>query len=75
MTVSGSKSNMIKGIGTTALLLAFVSGSEGSAQQTGIGYKRATDADSKKTILLKDFHPGARASCRRARNPSGRSFP
>ena len=48
---------MIKGIGTTALLLAFVSGSEGSAQQTGIGYKRATDADSKKTILLKDFHP------------------
>lgn len=48
---------MIKGIGTTALLLAFVSGSEGSAQQTGIGYKPATDADSKKTILFKDFHP------------------
>jgi predicted TIM-barrel fold metal-dependent hydrolase len=48
---------MIKGIVTTALLLAFVSGSEASAQQTGIGYKPATDADSKRTILLKDFHP------------------
>jgi len=48
---------MIKAIVTTALLLAFVSGSEGSAQQTGIGYKPATDADSKKTILLKDFQP------------------
>ncbi len=29
----------------------------GSAQQTPIGYKPAADADSKKTILLKDFHP------------------
>lgn len=48
---------MIKGIATTALLLAFVSGWEGSAQQTGIGYKVAADADSKKTILLKDFQP------------------
>src|SRR3979411_1142956 len=48
---------MIKGIVTTALLLALSSGPEGSAQQTGIGYKPATDADSKKTILLKDFHP------------------
>src|ERR1035441_5075134 len=57
MKVSGRRSDMIKGIGTTALLLAFVSGSEGSAQQTGIGYKPATDADSKKTILLKDFQP------------------
>lgn len=27
------------------------------AQQTSIGYKPASDADSKKTILLKDFHP------------------
>jgi predicted TIM-barrel fold metal-dependent hydrolase len=27
------------------------------AQQTNIGYKPAADADSKKTILLKDFHP------------------
>jgi uncharacterized protein len=48
---------MIKRIVTTALLLAFASGSEGSAQETGIGYKPATDAESKKTILLKDFHP------------------
>ena len=28
-----------------------------AAQQTNIGYKPAADADSKKTILLKDFHP------------------
>lgn len=28
-----------------------------TAQQTNIGYKPAADADSKKTILLKDFHP------------------
>src|SRR5450759_6022737 len=48
---------MMKGIVTTALLLAFVSGSEVSGQQTGIGYKPAADADSKKTILRKDFHP------------------
>jgi uncharacterized protein len=48
---------MIKRIVTTALLLAFASGSEGAAQETGIGYKPATDAESKKTILLKDFHP------------------
>src|SRR5712692_4709959 len=47
----------IKGIVITALLLAFASAAEGSAQQTGIGYKPATDAESKKTILLKDFHP------------------
>src|SRR6266446_3920313 len=47
----------IKGIATTALLLAFASGPESSAQQTGISYKPATDADSKKTILLRDFHP------------------
>src|SRR4029077_6106827 len=42
---------------TTALLLAFASGPAGSAPQTGIGYKPAADADSKKTILLKDFLP------------------
>lgn len=47
----------MKGILTTALLLSFASAPEGSAQQTGIGYKPATDADSKKTILLKDYHP------------------
>jgi predicted TIM-barrel fold metal-dependent hydrolase len=48
---------MIKGIVTTTMLMAFISGSAGPAQQTGIGYKPATDADGKKTILLKDFHP------------------
>ena len=31
--------------------------SELVAQQTGIGYKSAADADSKKTLLLKDFEP------------------
>jgi uncharacterized protein len=29
------------------------------SQQAGIGYKTAADADSKKTLLLKDFHPEA----------------
>ena len=48
---------MKKAIVTAALLLAFVSASESSAQQTGIGYKPAADADSKKTILLKEYHP------------------
>ncbi len=42
---------------TAALLLVFVSGSAASAQQPGIGYKPAPDADSKKTLLLKDFQP------------------
>jgi len=46
-----------KRVVTTALFLAFACGPEGSAQQTGIGYKPATDADGKKTILLKDFDP------------------
>jgi uncharacterized protein len=48
---------MTKGIVTTVVLLALLPGSEGGAQQTGIGYKPAADADSKKTILLKDFQP------------------
>jgi uncharacterized protein len=51
---------MTNAIATTALLFAFVaivSGSSGAAQQTGIGYKSAADADSKKTLLLKDFQP------------------
>ena len=48
---------MTKRIATTALLLALACASEGVAQQSGIGYKPAADADSKKTILLKDFHP------------------
>jgi predicted TIM-barrel fold metal-dependent hydrolase len=47
---------MLKEIVTAALLLVFCSGRV-SAQQNGIGYKPAADADSKKTILLKDFHP------------------
>src|ERR1035437_3607593 len=55
--IPGGKPIMTRGIVTTALLLAFVSGSGGSAQQAGIGYKPAADADSKKTILLKDFQP------------------
>lgn len=57
MRIPGGRPDMIKGIVTTALFLALVSGSEASAQQTGIGYKPAADADSKKTILLKDFQP------------------
>jgi predicted TIM-barrel fold metal-dependent hydrolase len=40
-----------------ALLLAFLSGEFCIAQQTGIGYKPAADADSNKKILLKDFQP------------------
>jgi predicted TIM-barrel fold metal-dependent hydrolase len=41
----------------TLLPLALLAAALGSAQQTSIGYKPAADADSKKTILLKDFHP------------------
>ncbi len=48
---------MIRSVVTAALFMAFVSRSESPAQQTGIGYKPAADANSKKTILLKDFHP------------------
>ncbi len=48
---------MIRGIVTNVLLLTAVSGAVSFAQQTGIGYKPAADAESKKTILLKDFHP------------------
>jgi uncharacterized protein len=54
---SGDRFDMAKGIVTATLLLAFVSGSAGSAQQTSIGYKPAADADNRKTILLKDFSP------------------
>jgi len=39
----------------TLFLLSIASTS--FAQQTSIGYKPAADADSKKTLLLKDFHP------------------
>jgi predicted TIM-barrel fold metal-dependent hydrolase len=48
---------MAKNIQTPALCLTLLVGALGSAQQTPIGYKPAADADSKKTILLKDFHP------------------
>jgi predicted TIM-barrel fold metal-dependent hydrolase len=44
-------------IANTALLLAFLPGAAGFAQQSGIGYKPTPDAESKKTILLKDFQP------------------
>ena len=39
----------------TLFLLSIASTS--FAQQTSIGYKPAADADSKKTLLMKDFHP------------------
>ncbi len=48
---------MTKYIQTTVLCLTLIAAAVGSAQQTPIGYKPAADADSKKTILLKDFHP------------------
>src|SRR5258706_11377529 len=41
----------------TLLPLALWAAALGSAQHHNIGYKPAADADSKKTILLKDFHP------------------
>jgi predicted TIM-barrel fold metal-dependent hydrolase len=44
-------------IATAGLSMVLLIGVRGSAQQTPIGYKPAADADSKKTILLKDFHP------------------
>jgi predicted TIM-barrel fold metal-dependent hydrolase len=48
---------MRKEIAITALLLAFLRVPECVAQQTGIGYKPAADASTKKILLLKDFHP------------------
>jgi len=44
-------------IQTPALYLLLFAAALASAQQSPIGYKPAADADSKKTILLKDFHP------------------
>ncbi|MFZ0319058.1 MAG: amidohydrolase family protein [Candidatus Sulfotelmatobacter sp.] len=44
------------GVAAAALLIALPT-LQVVAQQTGIGYKPAADADSKKTILLKDFQP------------------
>jgi uncharacterized protein len=40
-----------------AFFIALFSSALVHSQQTSIGYKPAPDADSKKTILLKDFHP------------------
>jgi predicted TIM-barrel fold metal-dependent hydrolase len=48
---------MTRHVQTTVLCLTLIAAAVGSAQQTPIGYKPAADADSKKTILLKDFHP------------------
>ncbi len=48
---------MTEPIQAALLCLALLAATDVAAQQTGIGYKPATDADSKKTILLKDFHP------------------
>ena len=48
---------MINNIWTAVLSLTLWAAALGYGQQTGIGYKPAADADSKKTILLKDFHP------------------
>lgn len=42
---------------TSVLFLTLLAATAGSAQQSSIGYKPAVDADSKKTILLKDYHP------------------
>ncbi len=48
---------MTERIQTALLCLTIFAAAGASAQQTAIGYKPATDADSKKTILLKDFQP------------------
>jgi len=48
---------MTKQTQITVLSLTLLAATLGSAQQSPIGYKPAADADSKKTILLKDFHP------------------
>ncbi len=48
---------MTKHTQITVLSLTLLAATLGSAQQSPIGYKPAADADSKKTILLKDFHP------------------
>jgi predicted TIM-barrel fold metal-dependent hydrolase len=48
---------MAKNIPTLVLCLTLLVAALGTAQQPPIGYKPAPDADSKKTILLKDFHP------------------
>jgi len=51
------KSNTKAGIMATTMLLTAAIGLRGLAQQTHIGYKPAADAESKKTLLLRDFQP------------------
>jgi uncharacterized protein len=48
---------MAKKIHIPALSLSLLAAALGTAQQSSIGYKPSADADSKKTILLKDYHP------------------
>jgi predicted TIM-barrel fold metal-dependent hydrolase len=48
---------MAMNIQTPILCLTLLAAALAAAQQSPIGYKPAPDADSKKTILLKDFHP------------------
>ncbi len=65
---------MTEPIQAALLCLALLAATDVTAQQAGIGYKPATDADSKKTILLKDFHPepalhAAEHEIRRAKFP------
>jgi predicted TIM-barrel fold metal-dependent hydrolase len=48
---------MAKNIQTLLFCLTLLAAALAAAQQSPIGYKPAADADSKKTILLKDFHP------------------
>ena len=48
---------MIKTTQAAVFCLALLTAAHGAAPQAGTGYKAAADADRKKTILLKDFHP------------------
>ena len=48
---------MTKTIQAAVLCLALLTAAHEAAQQADTGYNAAADADRKKTILLKDFHP------------------
>jgi len=48
---------MTEPIQAAVLCLALLTAAHAAPQQADIGYKPATDADSKKTVLLKDFQP------------------
>ncbi|MGA2003233.1 MAG: amidohydrolase family protein [Terriglobales bacterium] len=52
-----SRPCLIQWIIASVFVLALAIGSEAVPQQAGIGYKPAADAEGRKTILLKDFHP------------------